>query len=119
MATVGLLADWIYIKGYLTITQIRKTYACSAFVVQGALMVLLGYTGDATACVAIVTVAVTIGAFPSSGYLVNAMDIAPKYASIVLGISNTFSTIGGIVSPLATGAIVVNSVNFQINCLIQ
>lgn len=67
MATVGYLADWIHNQGYLTVTQIRKTYACTAFVIQSGLLVLLAYTIDPVACVAIITVAVTIGAFPSSG----------------------------------------------------
>jgi hypothetical protein len=34
-----------------------------------------------------------------------ANDIAPAYAGIVFGISNTFSTISGIVSPYVVGAL--------------
>lgn len=36
----------------------------------------------------------------------NHLDIAPDYASVLLGISNTFGTIPGIVSPLLTSYIV-------------
>lgn len=38
------------------------------------------------------------------------MDIAPQHASVIMGISNTFATIPGIISPTLTGFIVLNSV---------
>ena len=37
------------------------------------------------------------------GFLLVANDIAPAYAGIVFGISNTFATIPGIVSPYVVG----------------
>ena len=37
------------------------------------------------------------------GLYLNAGDIAPQYAGIIYGISNTFATIPGFVSPLAIG----------------
>jgi hypothetical protein len=39
------------------------------------------------------------------GFLLVANDIAPAYAGIVFGISNTFATIPGIVSPYVVGAL--------------
>lgn len=40
------------------------------------------------------------------GFAVNHLDVAPQYASILMGISNTFATIPGIISPSLTGWIV-------------
>jgi ACS family sodium-dependent inorganic phosphate cotransporter-like MFS transporter 5 len=37
--------------------------------------------------------------------MLTANDIAPSYAGIVFGISNTFATIPGIVSPYIVGAL--------------
>jgi ACS family sodium-dependent inorganic phosphate cotransporter-like MFS transporter 5 len=34
-----------------------------------------------------------------------ANDIAPAYAGIIFGISNTFATISGIISPYVVGAL--------------
>lgn len=45
-----------------------------------------------------------------SFFSVNHLDVAPQHASVLMGISNTFATIPGIVSPALTGYIVVNSV---------
>lgn len=37
------------------------------------------------------------------GFSVNHMDIAPKYAGVVMGISNTAGTLAGIIGVAATG----------------
>ena len=42
---------------------------------------------------------------------VNHLDVAPNYAAILMGISNTVGTIPGILSPAVTGAIVKDRVN--------
>ena len=39
------------------------------------------------------------------GFILTANDIAPAYSGIVFGISNTFATIPGIVSPYIVGAL--------------
>jgi MFS transporter, ACS family, solute carrier family 17 (sodium-dependent inorganic phosphate cotransporter), other len=39
------------------------------------------------------------------GFSVNHMDIAPKYAGVVMGISNTAGTVSGIIGVSATGFI--------------
>jgi hypothetical protein len=42
---------------------------------------------------------------------VNHLDIAPQYASVLMGLSNTFATLPGMISPALTGLIVQNKVN--------
>uniref|UniRef100_A0A7G3ATP0 Putative permease of the major facilitator superfamily protein n=1 Tax=Lutzomyia longipalpis TaxID=7200 RepID=A0A7G3ATP0_LUTLO len=101
----GYLADWSQIKGYLTTTQVRKYFNCGAFLAQTVFMMLAAYLLDPVGTVACITVAVGFGAFAWSGFIVNPLDIAPNHASVILGISNTFATIPGIVSPLLTGII--------------
>lgn len=73
-------------------------------------MLLAAFLLDPTYSVVLLTVAVGVGAFSLSGFTVNHLDIAPQYASILMGISNTFGTIPGIVSPLLTGFIVTTPV---------
>jgi D-alanyl-lipoteichoic acid acyltransferase DltB (MBOAT superfamily) len=43
-------------------------------------------------------------------FSVNHLDIAPQYASLIMGLSNTVATLPGIVSPALTGYIVQNKV---------
>ena len=45
-----------------------------------------------------------------AGFAVNHLDIAPRYASILFGITNTSATIPGILSPLLVGYLTENKV---------
>jgi MFS transporter, ACS family, solute carrier family 17 (sodium-dependent inorganic phosphate cotransporter), other len=45
-------------------------------------------------------------AFSLAGYAPNSFDIAPRYADVIWGISNTFATLPGIVGVLVTGWLV-------------
>ncbi len=46
------------------------------------------------------------------GYNVNHLDIAPRYASILMGLSNGIGTISGILCPLITECITTTGVSF-------
>ncbi|GAB0088420.1 sialin [Sergentomyia squamirostris] len=101
----GYLADWSQVKGYLTTSQVRKYFNCGAFLGQTVFMMLAAYLLDPTGTVASITVAVGLGAFAWSGFIVNPLDLAPNHASVILGFSNMIGTIPGIVSPMLTGFI--------------
>lgn len=45
-----------------------------------------------------------------SGFNVNHLDIAPRYASILMGISNGVGTLSGMVCPLIVGAMTKHKV---------
>ena len=63
-------------------------------------LLLCGYYGDSTG-VAITFLAISVGSygFAVAGVTVNSLDIAPKYAGILMGIANTLATVPGFVSP--------------------
>ena len=42
----------------------------------------------------------------AAGFLVNHLDIGPRYAGILMGIANTAGTIPGILAPAITGFII-------------
>lgn len=48
------------------------------------------------------------------GFNVNHLDIAPRYASILMGISNGVGTLSGMVCPLIVGAMTKHKVNLFI-----
>jgi len=53
---------------------------------------------------AIVLLCISVGAagFPLSGFNVNHLDIAPRYAGVLMGITNSFATIPGFLAPQVT-----------------
>ena len=53
----------------------------------------------------------------ATGYAVNHLDIAPRYAGILMGLSNTFATIPGFLSPMLTGMITKQKVRLTITHL--
>lgn len=50
------------------------------------------------------------GPLSHSGFNVNHLDIAPRYASILMGISNGVGTLSGMVCPLIVGAMTKHKV---------
>jgi len=42
----------------------------------------------------------------AAGFLVNHLDIGPRYAGVLMGITNTIGTIPGILAPVITGFII-------------
>lgn len=46
------------------------------------------------------TLGVAFSGFAISGYNVNHLDIAPRYASILMGMSNGIGTMAGIICPI-------------------
>lgn len=107
----GYLADMFQVKGILTTTQVRRYFNCGAFLAQTVFMMLAAYLLHPVTSMICITIAVGLGAFAWSGFAVNHLDVAPQYASILMGISNTFATIPGIISPLLTGFLVKDAVS--------
>ncbi|XP_066933218.1 vesicular glutamate transporter 3-like [Clytia hemisphaerica] len=75
------------------------------FFSQALFMVIVGYTKNKDLAIIGLTLAVGLGGFAGTGFPINHLDIAPRYASILFGISNCFATLPGIISPLVVGLI--------------
>lgn len=106
MQFAGQWADWLREKGYLTTTQVRKIFNCSGFIAQTVFMMGAAFWSDRIGTVFCLTLAVGLGAFAWAGFSVNHLDVAPQYASVLMGIGNTFATLPGIISPILSGYIV-------------
>jgi ACS family sodium-dependent inorganic phosphate cotransporter len=92
LAFSGYLADMLQEKKILTTGQVRRYFNCTAFLAQTVFMLLAAFLLHPTTSMVCITIAVGIGAFAWSGFAVNHLDIAPQYASILMGIGNTFAT---------------------------
>ena len=54
---------------------------------------------------ALLTVGVSCVGFVFCGYVINHVDIAPKYSGILFGVTNTAAAATGFVAPYITGII--------------
>ncbi|GFN94380.1 vesicular glutamate transporter 1, partial [Plakobranchus ocellatus] len=102
----GYFADVLRSAFGIPTVVVRKLFTCGAFALQAVFMVAAGYLMSRAAAVVCLTIAVGVGGFAWSGFSVNHLDIAPAYASILMGLSNTFATLPGIVSPALTAVVV-------------
>ncbi|XP_013392278.1 vesicular glutamate transporter 3 [Lingula anatina] len=102
----GHIADFLRRSKKLTTTNVRKLFTCGAYVFQTVFMITAAYLMTPAAAITAITIAVGFGGLTWAGFSVNHLDIAPQYASILMGVSNTFATLPGIISPGLTGAIV-------------
>ncbi|XVE66492.1 hypothetical protein DITRI_Ditri08aG0083700 [Diplodiscus trichospermus] len=99
----GVLADHLITKRIMSVTKTRKFLNTIGFIVSSlALMALPNFrtSGGAILCS---SVALGFLALGRAGFAVNHMDIAPKYAGIVMGVSNTAGTLAGIIGVDMTG----------------
>ncbi|VVC38189.1 Major facilitator superfamily,Major facilitator superfamily domain [Cinara cedri] len=106
MQATGFLDFWIKQRQMLTTTQIRKLFNSIAFLSRAVFLYLAAYSTTKLESIIYLTLALGLGGFISAGFIVNHLDIAPQYASLLLGLSNTFGTVPGFVSPTLTGMIV-------------
>ncbi|VEN58566.1 unnamed protein product [Callosobruchus maculatus] len=109
----GQMADWVLVRGTLNTTQVRKVFNCSGFIAQTVFMLAAAYWFSPVGTTFCLTMAVGLGAFSSSGFSVNHLDIAPQYAGILFGFGNTFGTLPGIISPILTGHMVTDETDVE------
>ncbi|RWS19831.1 vesicular glutamate transporter 1-like protein [Leptotrombidium deliense] len=67
-------------------------------------LTIVGSTSNKMLAVTALICAVGFSGFAISGFNVNHLDIAPRYASILMGISNGFGTLAGMLCPIVTQA---------------
>lgn len=104
---VSCLADYLR-KNWLSTTMVRRIFQSIALTGEASFMLCAAIIAHPTYSVVCLVCAVGMASFYTSGYCCNALDIAPQYASIIMGLSNTCGTLTGIISPTLSGYIVQN-----------
>ncbi|XP_063983162.1 vesicular glutamate transporter 1 [Diachasmimorpha longicaudata] len=99
----GMLADYLRRTGKLTTTQVRKLFNCGGFGTEAFFFLIVAYATvhkNPTGATIALTFGVAGSGFAISGFNVNHLDIAPRYASILMGMSNGIGTIAGLLVPV-------------------
>ncbi|XP_057981447.1 ascorbate transporter, chloroplastic isoform X3 [Malania oleifera] len=100
----GWIADTLVSKG-LSITAVRKIMQSIGFL--GPAFFLTQLSRVRTPALAVLCMACSQGsdAFSQSGLYSNHQDIGPRYAGVLLGLSNTAGVLAGVLGTAATGYI--------------
>jgi ACS family sodium-dependent inorganic phosphate cotransporter-like MFS transporter 6/7/8 len=107
----GWLADNLRRKKILSPTNVRKVMNCGGFGTEAFFLLVLSYTKTKIDNVMALIIAVGASGFAISGFNVNHLDIAPRYASILMGITNSCGTLSGILVSIVSGALTKDTVS--------
>ncbi|KAM6032509.1 vesicular glutamate transporter 1 isoform 3-T3 [Theristicus caerulescens] len=101
----GQIADFLRSRGLMSTTNVRKMMNCGGFGMEATLLLVVGYSRSRAVAISFLVLAVGFSGFAISGFNVNHLDIAPRYASVLMGLSNGVGTLSGMVCPLIVGAL--------------
>ncbi|NWS00653.1 VGLU2 protein, partial [Motacilla alba] len=104
----GQIADFLRSRQIVSTTNVRKIMNCGGFGMEATLLLVVGYSHSKGVAISFLVLAVGFSGFAISGFNVNHLDIAPRYASILMGISNGVGTLSGMVCPIIVGAMTKN-----------
>ncbi|KAI6188437.1 putative vesicular glutamate transporter eat-4 [Aphelenchoides besseyi] len=98
----GQLADNLRSSGRMSTTTVRKVFNCGGFGGEAFFMLFVAYTRSERVALISLILAVGCSGFAISGFNVNHLDIAPRYAAILMGFSNGIGTLAGLTCPFVT-----------------
>ncbi len=100
----GNIADRLVRSG-MDVGKVRKLMQTIGFGGLSTALLIVGEVESVWLAITIMTIGNALGAFVVGGFVVNHMDIAPKYAGTLMGITNTAGTIPGIIGVFVSGLI--------------
>ncbi|XP_052873065.1 sialin-like [Anopheles cruzii] len=100
----SIVGDYLLKNELMSRTGVRKMGGTMCCVVNGFFVLGLAYSGCNSALATIfLTLATAVHGAVSTGPLANLVDMSPRYAGILLGVSGMISVVPGFVSPIIVG----------------
>ncbi|XP_072029827.1 sialin-like [Amphiura filiformis] len=102
----GFLADFLRKSGILSTNKTRKIFNSIGLILSGFGVVMVGYVGCDTVLAMLYLCLASVGqGLVQSGHSVNHLDIAPRYAGLLMGFSNSAGTAAGFLAPITVGVL--------------
>lgn len=101
----GWIADRLHARG-MTLTRVRKVMQSTGLLGSAAALLLAQQTQSLPGAVLCMCAALGFLACTWSGWAPNHLDIAPRYADVLIGVSNTFGTLPGVIGVAVAGWLV-------------
>ena len=106
--TGGWLADTAIARGF-SVTFVRKVMQTVGFLGPAVFLTQLSDVDTWQSAVALMCCSQGLDAFSQSGLYSNHQDIAPRYAGVLLGMSNTAGVLAGVAGTWVTGHLLQGS----------
>lgn len=102
----SVCADWLIWKRGMTATFTRKLLNAIGLLGPAFCMIGASYTGcSGAATVALLSVGVGLMGATMSAYRINHLDISPRYAGVLMAITNCVANLFALLAPLIAGKI--------------
>lgn len=98
----AIFADWLIHRG-VGVTVVRKMMQVIGLIGSAIFLCVAANQSTPFAALVSLSIALAILGFTWSGFLPNHLDIAPKYADVLSGISNTAGSLPGVFGVVVTG----------------
>lgn len=89
----------------LSVTAVRKLMQTIGFAGPAFFLILIGGVTSAPTAILYMSCAMGLSGFAMGGFGANHLDIGPRYAGVLMGLSNTAGTVPGIVGVAVSGLI--------------
>ncbi|XP_078492097.1 sialin-like [Ciona intestinalis] len=112
----GYITDAARKRKWISTSVARKVNTIIALSFLNIFMITACYCAtDSTTAVVLFGVGVALRGCIFSAHLSSLVDIAPMYAGVIFGISNTIASIPGFLGPLTAGFVIPDKVHYYIN----
>jgi ACS family sodium-dependent inorganic phosphate cotransporter len=99
----GYAGDWLIVRRGLSVATARKIINTAGFAAASVSLLFIPFATSTRWAVTHVAVSLAAVGFARGGFSVNHMDIAPRFAGAVMGVSNTAGTLAGVIGLPVTG----------------
>ena len=100
----GAMSDTLIARG-TDVGRVRKLMMTIAFGGLGTALLVVGHVHTAWMAIAVMAAGNALGSFVVGGFSVNHMDIAPRHAGTLMGLTNTAGTLPGVIGVYVSGVI--------------
>ncbi|KAI0214180.1 Vesicular glutamate transporter 2 [Lamellibrachia satsuma] len=99
----GPLADFLIGDPMLTPTIVRKLFTCIGFGLEASCLYVLAFVKTGGVALVFLTIGVASSGLTVSGWQINHLDLAPRYANVLVAITTSWGTVAGVVNPIIVG----------------
>lgn len=106
------IADWMISSNRFTIKTTRKIFNSIGQYVPAICLICASYTGcNRLLTVALLTLGIGFNGGIYSGFKINHLDITPRFAGILMAITNCTANLAGLLAPITAGNLIEGSVS--------
>ncbi|XP_045717582.1 sodium-dependent phosphate transport protein 3-like isoform X2 [Phyllostomus hastatus] len=103
----GQLADFLLSRNVLRLVTVRKLFSSLGLLLPSLCAVALPFVASSFVTTVILLILIPgTSNLCDAGFIVNSLDVAPRYASLLMGVSRGFGLVAGIISSTTTGFLI-------------